>query len=142
MDHAMWCQQKAFAHSDAAKRIADEYNLHRIAIGIDAVGKWIACSLADGRSDHTLYDSRRDAVAHMHHNEHLFTFIKINPSSMNACEAEVMLKTARTLYDKGLRLSDPDDAHGGRDVIKRVSVEDQLAQSRGRNINLILPERN
>ena len=78
----------------------------------------------------------------MHHNENLFTFIKINPSSMNECEAEVMLKTARTLYDKGLRLSDPDDAHGGRDVIKRVSIEDQQAQAAGFNTNLILPGRN
>lgn len=140
MDHEPWCRTKALPHSDAAKRVADYYNLHYVALGgWDAVGKWIACALNDGSSDGVLYDNRRDAVRHQHHNEDWFTFIKIVPHSMRVCEAEVMLKTARSLADKGLKMSDPDDAKGGRDVIKRSTVEDQLAQASGRNTNLIMP---
>lgn len=139
MMHTQWCQQKAFGHSDAAKRICDIYNLHRLAIGLDAVGKYFASALADGRSDDTLYDTKLDCVLHQHHNEDYYTFIRIGPQSMVVCEAEVMLKTARTLYDNGLRLADPDHVRGGREVIKRLSVEDQMAQSQGRNTNLIMP---
>lgn len=139
MIHQHWCQQKALGHSDAAKRISDTYELHRIAGGLDTVGKWFAAALADGRTDNVLYDSKRDAVLHQHHNEQLYTFIKMNPGPMTPCDAEVMLKTARTLHDKGLRLTDPDDAHGGRDVIKRLTVEDQRTLAKGRTSNLILP---
>jgi len=139
MNHEPWCRQNAFGHTDAAKRLSDSYNLHRVVLGYDAIGKWISAALADGRGDDTLYDSKQHAVSHQHHNEQYYTFVKIGPSSMNACEAEVMLKTARSLYDKGLRLADPDHARGGLDVIKRLSVEDQLAQSNGRNTNLLMP---
>lgn len=137
--HEPWCQQKAFGHSDAAKRLYDTYNIHRLALGYDAIGKWFASALADGKSDDVLYDSKRDCVAHQHHNEDYYTFIKIGPPSMNECEAEVMLKAARNLYDIGLRIADPDDRHGGFDVIKRLSIEDQLAQARGMNTNLRMP---
>lgn len=137
--HEAWCQQKAFGHSDAANRVYDTYNLHRVAIGSDAIGKWFASALADGRSDNVLYDSKRECVRHQHHNEEYYTFIKIVPPSMRICEAEVMLKAARNLHSIGLRIADPDHKHGGLDVIKRLSVEDQLAQARGRNTNLIMP---
>jgi hypothetical protein len=137
--HEAWCQQKALGHSDAAKRMCDTYNLHRMAGGFEVVGKWFAAALADGRTDDTLYDSKSEAVRFQHHNEQWYTFVKIQPCSMNECEAEVLLKTARNLYDKGMRLADPDHAHGGMDVIQRTSVEDQLAQSVGRNTNLVMP---
>lgn len=139
--HQSWCQQRVMGHSDAAKRVRDVYALHQLALGLEASDKWIACALADGRSDNVLYDNKRDAVAHQHHNEQRYTFIKINPHTMNECEAEVMLKVARSLHDKGFRLADPDDAHGGKEVIKRSSIEDVLAQANGRNTNLILPGR-
>lgn len=139
MIHEPWCQQKAFGHSDSAKRLCDMYNLHRIGAGIDCVGKWFAAALSDGRSDGVLYDNKQECVRHQHHNEQHYTYIKMAPSSMNECEAEVMLKTARNLYDMGLRMVDPDHKRGGLDVIKRLTVEDQLAQTRGRNTNLYMP---
>lgn len=141
MIHQAWCQQKVMGHSDAAKRVADTYNLHRIGLEYDAIGKWFACALSDGRSDNVAYDSKRDAIIHQHHNEQYYTFIKIGPPTMDECEAEVMLKTARSLHDKGIRMTDPDETHGGREVIKRLTVEDQLAQARGFNTNLIIPGR-
>lgn len=141
MNHEPWCQQKALNHTDAAKRLCDVYNLHRIGAGDDAIGKWFAAALADGRSDNVLYATKQECVSHQHHNEQYYTYIKIVPPSMRICEAEVMLKTARSLYDMGLRMADPDHKRGGLDVIKRLSVEDQLAQARGWNTNLIIPGR-
>lgn len=137
--HEAYCQQKAFGHSDAARRVSDTYNLHRIAAGLDAVGKYFAAAIADGRSDNVLYDTKRDAVRHQKHDEMYFTFIRIGPQSMRECDAEVMLKVARMAFEQGLRLADPDDARGGKELIKRVSVEDQVNQSRGLNSNLVMP---
>lgn len=137
--HEPWCRQKAMNHSDAAQRVYDTYNLHRLALGYDAIGKWFACALSDGRTDHVLYDSKYDAVTHQHHNEQYYTFIKIVPPMMKKCEAEVVLTTARKVYDAGMRVADPDHKYGGQTLIKRVTAEDQLAQSRGKNTNLIMP---
>lgn len=137
--HEPWCPQKAFKHTDAAKRVADIYNLHRIGRGLNAVGKWVAVALSDGHSDDTLYDSKRDAVIHQRHNEKYYAFVCITPSDMKVCEAEVVLRKNRELYDKGLRWSDPDHKHGGPEVIKRLTVEDELASIRGRATNLIFP---
>lgn len=141
-DHAQWCRNKSGNHEDAAKRIADQYMLHRLAadaLGINNVGKFFAAALNDGTSDGVLYDSKRDAVRHQKHNEQFYTYIKIGLWSMNACEAAVMLRTARMVYDKGLRMADPDSRGGGREVIQRSSIEDVLALSRGRVRNIILP---
>jgi hypothetical protein len=139
MDHEPWCQQKAFGHSDAAKRIADTYSLHLIGMGDGAIRKWFAAALIDGRSDDTLYDSKSDCIHHQHNNEQYYTYIRIGPRSMRVCEAEVMLKTARTLYDNGMRMVDPDSHTGGPDAIKRLTAEDQMQQSVGNNTNLIMP---
>ena len=135
--HAAWCQ--APTHSDAAKRMAGTYNLHRIGAGIDAVGKWFAAALEDGRSDNTLYDSKLACVTHQHHREQYYTYIKIVPTGMAECEAEVMLKTARTMYKNGMRMTDPDHKHGGPDLITRLTVEDQLQMARGVVTNLKMP---
>jgi hypothetical protein len=126
-------------HSDPAKRLCDIYNLHRVGAGEASIGKWIAVRLSDGVSDNTLYDNKVECVRHQHHNEDFYTFVKIVPPSMRICEAEVMLQTARSLYDKGLRMADPDHKRGGLDVIKRLSIEDQMAQAHGRNTNLKMP---
>lgn len=137
--HEPWCRMKLFSHSDAAKRLCDHYNLHRVAAPYDSIGKWIAAALNDGATDRVLYDSKLAAVKHQHHNEQWYTYIKIVPTSMNVCESEVMLATARSLYDKGMRMTDPDHKHGGPDIIKRLTVEDFIAQGRGVIQNLIMP---
>lgn len=115
-------------HSDAAKRVADIYNMHRVADPYGCIGSWFACALSDGTSDMVLYDSKRDAIRHQHHNENWYTFIQLVPSTMTPCEAEVMLKVARMLYDAGGRISDGFSKH---DLIKRLGWEDQLALSEG-----------
>lgn len=138
-EHQPWCQLKGWVHTDAAKRMTDEYNLHRVAAGYDAIGKWIACALQDGTSDHVLYDDKLSAVTHQRHNESRYVFIKINPSSSNPCEMEVMLRTSRRLYDAGMRMTDPDHKHGGPSVIRRLMVEDELNFMRGAVTNLVMP---
>lgn len=117
-------------HSDAAKRASDAYRLHKAALGQLAVGRFLAVALADGSSDGVLYDTKRDAVRHQHHNEQMYAFICINPGDLNPCEAEEFLALNRMFYDRGIRLSDPDHAAGGREVIQRVTVEDQRSLAR------------
>lgn len=115
-------------HSDAAMRVADIYRMHRLADFYGNMRKWMACRIDDGTSDNVLYDSKQDAIRHQHHNENYFTFIQMVPSEMTPCESEVMLKVARMHYDKGHRNS---NGIGNREIIKRLSWEDQIAMSKG-----------
>ena len=128
VNHTGWC--RTLKHSDAAKRVSDEYNMHRIADCHGSIGKWVAFALADGTSDHQLYDTKHSAVRHQHHNEQWYFFAQIRPVTMAVCETEAMLNMHRRMYDAGVRLIDPSHAHGGRDMINRVSREDQGAQLR------------
>jgi len=145
MNHTSLC--RTLLHSDAAKRIADEYAMHRIALGYEAIGHWLAFSMHDGTSDHTLYDSKYAAVAHQHHNESTMVFIQITPSGMPVCDAEVLLSVQRKIHDAGVRLVDPDHKQGGRERIRRSTVEDERANLRtilsgGRSApsNLVFPK--
>lgn len=106
-------------HTDAAMRAADNVNMHYQAIGWNAVGKWCAIALQDGSSDHVLYEHRREAVTHQHHNEQWHAFVKIMPMAMGICEAEVFLDFHRKAYDAGFRLTDPEHPKGGREIILR-----------------------
>lgn len=126
MKHTSLC--RTLVHSDQAKRMSDEVNLHRCAIGDCAIGKWMGFALQDGETDHTLYDSKPDAVRHAHHNEQRMIFIQINPSGLPVCDAEVLISVHRKMYDAGVRLTDRDHPHGGRQIIPRLAVEDQRAQ--------------
>jgi hypothetical protein len=144
--HTIQCKSKAFDHSDAAKRASDNYNLHRVTNPYDSIGKWIAVALSDGSSDGVLYDTKKECVSHQHHDEMWYAYIRINPSSMMPCDAEIFLRMHRMMYDKGIRLADPDDVKGGRDVIKRSTSEDQFSLLRSirsggtiRPSNLLLP---
>lgn len=130
MIHVPRCPTAAFGHSDAAKRVADEYNLHRVANPVDSIRKWIAFRLEDGGTDHILYDSKSECVRHQHHNESRMMFICVAPTTMNVCDAEIMLAMHRRMYENGVRLTDPDDVRGGRDVIRRAAREDMKAQLR------------
>lgn len=129
------CPQKG-PHSDAAKRVHDNYHLHRTADYFASLGKWIAVALQDGSSDGVLYDSKQDAITHQHHNEQWYAYIQITPANMTVCSAEIFLGVTRRLYDKGFRMVDPDHRGGGRELIKRASFEDQVSLLRGKPTNL------
>jgi hypothetical protein len=125
----------ANGHSDAARRIADTYNLHRIADLYGNIGKWFACRLDDGTSDNVLYDSKASAIRHQKHNENYYTFIQIVPAQMTMCEADVMLRIARMAYDAGMRNTGDESRV---DFIKRIGWEDQIALSKGIVTNIRL----
>jgi hypothetical protein len=93
--------------SDAARRCADTATLHVIADPAN-IGKWIAVRLADGKSDNTIYDSRRHAVQAHWFEEKYWAFCQLHPGGMQPKEAEVFLDYHRKLYDAGFRLPDPD----------------------------------
>lgn len=115
--------------TDAARRMYDSYALHRLADPINSVGKWFAFRLTDGGSDGTLYDTKSDAVRHQHNNERYYGFIRIMPS-MQLPDFQGYLDLQRKLFDKGLKMADPDDSTGGRDMIRRSTREDQYNQLR------------
>lgn len=133
-------------HSDAAKRLSDQYRLHRMAMGVGSYGQWFAVKLADGTGDGSLYPSKRECMKHQHGQEVYYAFVCIAPTDMGVCDADIFIKTARVMYDAGIRMTDPDDSNGGRSPIVRATREDQasLARSisrRGRIVpaNLSLP---
>jgi hypothetical protein len=135
-------------HSDAAKRASDQWKLHRVALGLGAIGQWFAVRLSDGTGDGTLYPSKYEAVRHQHHNEMYYAFLCIAPTDLGVCDADVYIKTARALYDVGVRMHAPDDPAGGRSTIMRATREDQLSLTRsiarrGRTVpgNLVMPSR-
>jgi hypothetical protein len=123
-------------HSDAAKRTCDTYNLHRAADLYGSQGKWFAVRLADGTGDGHLYDGKSEAARYQKHDEKYYAFIQITPAQMTVCSAEAYLLLLRRMHDAGIRQVDPDHAKGGREVIKRMSSEDQLAQTFGWSQNL------
>lgn len=116
-------------HSDAAKRISDAAMSQWVFRGWDSVGHWMSFSLADGRSNQDLYDTKRDAVTHVD-NELRYCFIKLHPQGMTVCEAEIMLEFTRNAVENGFRLADPDAANGGPDIIPRIGTTDVFAQLR------------
>jgi hypothetical protein len=115
------------SHEDAAKRVADGYNLHRLAHDFN-VGRVLAFRLSDGAHDGTAYPDKATAVRHQRHNERWTMFVRIRTSSMSVCEAATLLRSARMLCDLGHHQADRDHPHGGLQVIPRLTSRDQIAQ--------------
>lgn len=138
---------KARLYSDAARRTADQYNLHRLADPLGNIGKWFAVALADGRGDNTLYDTRAECIRHQHNDETYYAYVQIVPSTMTDREAETFLTVQRKLYDNHMRVIDPDAPGGGPELIPRMAREDQASQIRRlfgspeRPRNLLIPGR-
>lgn len=131
--------------SDAAKRVADLYALHRLADPIGNIGQWFAVKLSDGGSAdfNSLYPNKRECVRHQPGDERMYAYIQIVPATMTPQMAQVFLNGMRKLYDAGIRWADPDHCAGGIDPIRRISREDQHASLRaalglGRPRNLIV----
>lgn len=113
------------AHSDAAKRFSDWYNLHKAA---GMTGGWIAVALADGSSNGDVYDTRQEAVADCWPNERWFFYAVLAAPSMSVCAAESVLRYKRVMNEMEGDLTDRDQAGGGLEVIPRLAAEDQEAQ--------------
>ena len=112
-------------HSDAAKRFSDTYNLHRAA---GTTRGWIAVKYADGSSGDEVYDSREEAIRFTWPFEDLYFFCTLQQPSMTVCAAESLLRYKRVMAE--MEKPDRDAPHGGREVIPRLTAEDQEAQIR------------
>lgn len=144
MNHQHYCRlARVFdlEHTDAAKRIADTYMMHRMADPIGNIGKWFAVAIADGTTDNTLYDTRLDAITHQHHNEFYYAYVQVVPSQMTICDAEIFLSGIRKTYEARKNLIDRDHPQGGLEIIPRLAIEDQRSQNAGRPTNLVFPGR-
>jgi hypothetical protein len=122
--HENWCRARAYDHSDAAKRCSDTYELHRTVRPLECIGMWFAVALIDGTSDGELYDGKRDAIIHQHHNEQYYAYVQINPGPMSPCASEAFIRVHRDMYDKGVRLADPGHNKGGHSLIPSLTAED------------------
>ena len=138
--HTRDCPKPGMGHSDAAKRLYDTYTLHKVADLFGNLGKWFAVRLADGTGDGMLYDSKDECALFQRIDERYFAYVQVTHAQMTICSAEAYLMLLRRMYDAGIRQVDPREAKGGREMIKRVSSEDQLAQVFGRSQNLLSRE--
>jgi|SRR5215831_3916079 len=120
-------------HSDAAKRVADAYMLHRVADKENSPGQWFAVRLDDGSSDHTLYETRADCIRHQRGNALWFAYIQVQLCGMNICQAESVLYFHRKAYKaNGELLADPD-----RQIIPALTRRQFREQLRGRMNGII-----
>jgi len=130
---------------EAGRRAFDEIVLHKLALGVEAFGKWIAVNLSDGRSDHVLYDTRGDAVRHQHGCERDKAYIPVKPGAIDVLELATFIGVSRRMREAGIAIPDVDHRNGGLDVIQRTSARDQYAQLRNmfrgdtNPSNLIIP---
>src|SRR5579864_2590956 len=114
-------------HSDAARRVADTYNLHRIAgtgLGLHNVGKVFAVALADGTSDGVLYPDIRAAIRYQRHNAKWYAYLRVGREACSVCMAASLLRLHRDADAAGLNFTDRDDASFGLELIPRVTRED------------------
>lgn len=112
-------------HSDAAKRLSDAYNLHKMC---GQLGGWIAIRLADGSTDSEVYPTRESAVSHQGHNEARSGYMELRAPWMSVCEAAAYLRFLRQAA--AAAKPDRDQRGGGLTVIPRLSLEHLEGQIR------------
>lgn len=111
---------------DCGKRASDIINSVLVDQGFHNVAhKFIAIRLADGGWDETLYDSKRDAVRHQKH-EHLCAYFAFRGMRMGVTPTDMarLIQVNREAYRNGWRMHDPDDKHGGQDLLIDTATND------------------
>jgi hypothetical protein len=128
---------------EVGKRVAGEYNMHRLADPIGSIGQWFAVRLSDGSSDHVLYPDKISCVLHQKGDEKWYAYLQIIPATMTERDAMMAMSGFRKLADAGITYADPDHKKGGVQPITRLTREDQRAgiraqMGRGKPTNLIV----
>jgi hypothetical protein len=107
---------------DAARRAFD--TVRQIAHNLDYDTRvkgypYVALRLSDGGSDGVSYATKREAVRHQVHEQQCayFSFRGAPNGFADYKAAAIYLAYHRQAYDNGFRLPDPDDVHGGPDLI-------------------------
>jgi hypothetical protein len=95
--------------TDSAKRMAE-------AVGLAVVfhpeevwhSGWMAFALADGSTNHTIYPSKTEAIAHMS-NEFLYAYLNLRNciGGMPVKDAQLWLDLHRHLYDNSGQMINP-----------------------------------
>src|ERR1700750_2124067 len=88
---------------DAAARMRDAINLHVVAgaLGVrERHLQWVAINLDDGRSDGTVYESRKDAVLHTQNKSRGWFYAKVGAESMGERESIIVLQQARQAFSQ------------------------------------------
>lgn len=119
--------------TDAAKRAFDIARSVVVFTDYETrVRGWIAFRLADGGWDGVLYPSKADAIRHQSNekNHAFFSFRGAPNGFATAKEAAVWLEYHRHVYARGGRPPDPDDPHGGPEIIMPTTKEQLMAQLR------------
>jgi len=125
------CSQCIVA-DDAAKRAWEQ--LKNIAVHTDwetRINSVVTIRLSDGHCDGTLYESKQAAVKHCRGNEQWYAFFAFRSAPTGFAsprDAAVFLEYHRQAYDQGWRLPDPDDPHGGPDMIMPTPAEHVFMQ--------------
>ncbi|MEU0398359.1 hypothetical protein ABZ208_37575 [Streptomyces sp. NPDC006208] len=91
--------------AERAKRAYDHLRLLHSIHGDGCAGRWIAISLADGRCDNRLYDSKAEAIRFQLHETQCAYFCFAGVPLLK--EIQYFLDANETLYDAGFSLSDP-----------------------------------
>lgn len=91
---------------DAARRASDAVNIHIHALGVSALGRWVAIRLSDGGSDGVLYDTKTAAMRHQLH-ETMCMYVYVYPEGLPVEDALVLLRQTRKMYDAGVRIAPP-----------------------------------
>jgi len=106
---------------DAAKRAYDQVRLRAVFTdwGTRMNSPYMAIRLSDGDSDGVMYESKLTAVRHQLHERQCayFSFRHAPDGFASPRDAAVFLAFHRAAYDNGFRLPDPDDTHGGPDLV-------------------------
>lgn len=95
--------------TDDAKRVHEALNLAVVFSPWDVRSHgWMAFALQDGSTDHVIYPSRQDAIAHVS-DEHRFFFVSLRscPTGMPAKDAQLLLEVHREAADAGLGFTEP-----------------------------------
>jgi len=69
----------------------------------------MAFALAEGATDHVIYPSKAEAIAHQS-NEFLFMYVCLRgcAAGMSEKDAQLYLEVHRDAYDNGMRLAEPE----------------------------------
>jgi hypothetical protein len=133
---------RPYGHSDAARRTADIYMLHRIAGGLlGTVGKVFAVALSDGRGDGVLYDTLADCIRHQKHNARWYAYLRVGRGEMTVCQAASFLKLHADADATGLTFTDRDDPSYAMELIPRLTAEDHQRMTRALAAKTWIPGR-
>lgn len=117
--------------TDAAKRAYDIVKSYAVFVDYsERINAWVAIRLADGGSDGTLYQSKREAVRHQA-DEFLCAYFSYRgaPEGFSSPkDAAIWLEYHREAYNHGFRTPDPDAASGGPELIMPAGRELIAAQ--------------